>query len=142
MNKNTVILTVIALAIGLAIGFVLGANYQNIDSPNENVQRINAMYSIAYISDTESETIGVNIISIDEPGRKCLKNSVFLNKYDILEYIGGGDDRILTFAFKGYNSEGKPIIKITKGIQEELDYKGEVWNLTGGYYPAKIVRSS
>lgn len=134
--------TIIIVAAALIIGFILGAGYQNISSPNEDVQKINAMYSIVYISDIEGETIGVNIISMDEPGIKCIKNSVFLNKYDMLEYLGDGDDRMLTFAFKGYDSEGKPIIEIIKGLQEKLDYRGEIWNLTGGYYPAKITRSN
>ncbi|MCK4800275.1 hypothetical protein KAS31_04830 [Candidatus Parcubacteria bacterium] len=136
-----IINTIIAVAIALIIGFLLGANYQNIDSPNEDVQRINAMYSIAYVSDMEGESIGVNIISIDDPS-KHFENSVLLNKYDILEYLDNKNDRMLTFAFKGYDSEGKPIIEIMKGLQEELDYRGEIWNLTGGYYPAKIIRSS
>ena len=129
---------IIAIAVvALIIGFVLGVNYQNVDSP----KKINAMYGIAYISDTESETIGVNIVSVDKPGRKCLQNNVFLNKYDMLQYIGDGDDRMLTIAFKGYSSEGKPIIEIIKGFQKELDYKEKIYKLHG-YYPMKIIRSS
>lgn len=136
MNTKGIIIVV---AVALIVGFVLGASYQNINSPDEDVQRINAMYSIAYVSDIESETIGANIISIDKPGRKCLQNDVFLNKYDILEYLGDGDDRMLTFAFKGYSSEGKPIIEVIKGFQKELDYKENIHKLHG-YYPVKIIR--
>lgn len=133
-------IAIIGMVIALAIGFALGSSYQN-DSPSkENTERINAMYSIVYISDIESETIGVNIVSADKPGRKCLQNIVFLNKYDILEYIGDGDDRMFTFAFKGYSSEGKPIIEVIKGFQKELDYKEDIYKVHG-YYPVKIIRS-
>ena len=135
-TKGIIMVTTVALI----VGFVLGASYQNINSPNEDVQRINVMYSIAYISDIESETIGINVISVDKPGRKCLQNIVFLNKYDILEYLGDRDDRMLTFAFKGYSSEGKPIIEVINEFQKELDYKEDIYKLHG-YYPVKIIRS-
>ncbi|MCK5475561.1 MAG: hypothetical protein KAI71_03200 [Candidatus Pacebacteria bacterium] len=66
MSTKTVI---VALVIRLVIGFALGS-YQNIDSIREerkSIERINAIYSIEYIPNLESETIGINIFSTENP---------------------------------------------------------------------------
>ncbi|MCK5084290.1 MAG: hypothetical protein KAQ64_01380 [Candidatus Pacebacteria bacterium] len=138
--NNKIAVFIIAVAIALIIGFVSGSEYQKINNPNEkeNVEKVNAIYSIVYVSDIEEETIGINIISIESP-TKHLKKSVLLNKYDILEYIDRENNRALILAFEGYNPDGKPIIKYIKGGQEALDYEGQIIN-TFNYQPQKINR--
>ena len=136
--KIIVIIAVIAVIV-FSAGFVLGSDSQeNIDS-NESIEKVNAIYSIVYTSDLEEETIGVNIISTENPSKRHLAKSVLLNKYDILEYIDRENNRKLILAFEGYNSDGKPVIKYIKSRQETLDYEGQIIN-TINYQPQKINR--
>ena len=140
-NMMSIKIVIVVAIIALTVGFFLGLNYQNIDSPIErkNVEKINAIYSIEYIPDVQSETIGINIFSSGNP-TGLLKQKIVLNKYEIFSYYSSGRDQSVSLSFEGYSSEGKPIIRNINDFPEEVEYKEKIYNMCG-YYPEKIIRS-
>jgi len=145
-NKYVAIIAILMLVVGIAVGI----SYQNADkcsqygipkgTDNEQTVKINAVYSITYIADTATDTIGFNVVSIEDPTEKHLKSDVLLNKYDIFLYSDTKYHRSLDFAFMGYDQQGKPVFRILKNLQEKLDYEGEIFKSSG--YTAKVIERS
>lgn len=140
-GKNVLKLCTIVALVSLLIGFSIGINGKE-KQEQEQVEKINVLYSITYIADKSTNTAALNIIENDKPKMPLLKNQVLLNKYDILEFSSRNPENHMLIAFKGFSDFGSPVFLLLTTDQEESGYISWVKMITRGYTPNIIRRQS
>jgi len=146
-TKDWLIVCGVLLAIGLIVGVGTGIDYGK-HHPSQDpgtqepgqTEKINALYSVTYLADKDTETVAINIFANNNPNLPLLKNKVIMNRYEIFRFIDTTANNQILFAFEGYTSFGKPVFKILTNFQEQDNYISWVEAVTHGYKPNTIVR--
>ena len=137
-TKNVVMLCAIVALVSLLVGVGMGIDYVE-KQGQEQVYRVNVLYSVTYLADKNTNTVALNVFANNKPEILLFKNQVVLNKYDMLEFVDRNSENHIIIAFAGFSDFGSPVFRILLSNQEKNGYVAWVNMMTHGTYTPNII---